>query len=123
MATPPVVDPVVSLRETAECLLITQREMGEDVAQMAQSVTELTSTTESLANALGSIDELRRSVEQLGELMHAYTSKMGELYDQQKETSEQIGRYIQDAARQQSGIRDVDRRLKAIEGGLGTGTR
>ncbi len=116
-------DPVVSLRETAECLLITQREMGEDVAQMAQSVTELTNTTEALANAMGTLDELRRAVEQLGEMMAMFTGKVGQLYDQQRETAEQIGRYIQDAAKQQSGIRDVDRRLRAIEGGLGNGTR
>lgn len=112
-----------SLREVAEALLSTQKAMGEDVAEMAAAVTELAQTGEQLVKALGSIDELRRSVEQLGEMMHAYTSKMGELHDQQVETAAQLGRYLQDAAKQQSGIRDVDRRLRLLEGGAGHGER
>ncbi len=108
-----------SLREVAESLLSTQKAMGDDVAEMALAVTALTENSEALIKALGDIKELTGSVAQLGEMMHAYTSKMGELHDQQVETAAQIGRYIQDAAKQQSGIRDVDRRLRAIEGGVG----
>lgn len=113
------VEPIDALRETVEAVMATQKELGSDVAQMAQAVTELTETAEKLVNALASIDELRRAVEQLGETVVAYTGKLGQLYDAQEETSAQLGRYLQDAAKQQSGIRDVDRRLRAIEGGLG----
>ncbi len=117
------IEPVAALRETVEAVMVVQKAMGDDVADMAQAVTELTKTAEALANALSDIKELTNSVAQLGEMMHAYTAKMGELHDQQVETSAQIGRYIQDAAKQQSGIRDVDRRLRAIEGGAARGER
>lgn len=106
-----------ALRETVEAVMATQKAMGEDVAEMASAVTELTSTAEKLINALASIDELARAVEQLGNTVTTYTGKLGALYDAQTETAERLGRYLQDAAKQQSGIRDVDKRLRVLEGG------
>ena len=108
-------DPIVALRETAECLLLTQKELGKDVADMAQAVTELTITSEKLANALGVLDELKRAVENVGEVIPEYTKKLAELFDAQREQQLQIGRYITDQSKQQSGIREVDQRLKELE--------
>jgi chromosome segregation ATPase len=109
------VDSIEALRETAELLLLTQREMGRDVADMAQAVTELTKTSEQMANALSSIDELRRAVEQRGDVMGEYPKKLAELFDAQREQQAQIGRYIADQSKQQSGIRQVDQRVKELE--------
>lgn len=108
-------DAIGALREVVECLAITQKEMGRDIAESAQAATELSEATEKLSNALGTIDELRRAVEQLGDTVVTYTSKLAELFDQQRETASLIGRYINDAAKQQSGIRDVDHRLRKLE--------
>ncbi len=123
MGNPGQLSRTARMLEVVECCALTQREMGEDVAQMQQAVTELTTTAEAIVNRLDVLDELRRAVEQLGDAVTSYTGKLGALYDLQRETSEQLGRFIQDAAKQQSGIRDVDRRLRAIEGGLGNGSR
>jgi chromosome segregation ATPase len=109
------IDPIEALRETAELLLLTQKEMGRDVADMAMAVTELTKTSEQMANALGNIDELRRAVEQLGDVMGEYPRKLAELFDAQREQQAQIGRYIADQSKQQSGIRQVDQRVKELE--------
>jgi predicted RNase H-like nuclease (RuvC/YqgF family) len=106
------IDPIEALRETAELLLMTQQEMGRDVADMAMAVTELTKTSEQMANALGTLDELKRAVEQLGDVMGEYR-KLAELFDAQREQQAQIGRYIADQSKQQSGIRQVDKTLQA----------
>jgi hypothetical protein len=110
-------DAIVALRETAECLLLTQQEMGRDIADMASAVTELTTTSENLVNGLHSVKLLELAVTQLGETVTAYTGKLGALFDEQRETSERLGRYLQDAAKQQSGIRQVEARLRVLEGG------
>lgn len=114
-------DPIVALRETAECLLLTQREMASDVAEMATAVTEQAQTAERLSDALGVVDELKRAVEQLGEALPGLsvlphlTGKLAELFDAHKELQSQVGRYITDASKQESGIRHVDERLKELE--------
>lgn len=108
-------DTTGALREVSESLLATQKLMAEDVADMAEAVTELTKATEGIANAMSSIDELRRAVEQLGDTVVSYTGKLGQLYDAQAETTAQLGRYISDVSKQQSGIREVDKRLRALE--------
>lgn len=107
------------LVEVTECLALTQRELTEDVAGMAQAVTELASTAESIASSLGQLQELRRALEQMGELMHAYTGKVAELFDEQRALASRFGAYVNDAAKQQSGIRQVDERLKQLEATLG----
>lgn len=110
-------EPTDALRETAECLLLTQREMASDVADMAAAVVSASEASERLLAALGVIDELKRAVEQVGEALPFLTRKLGELFDQQQETQAQLGRYIQDAAKQSSGIRQVEARLRLLEGG------
>jgi hypothetical protein len=106
------VDPIVALRETAELLLLTQKEMGRDVADMAMAVTEQAQTAETMANAIGTIDELRRAVEQLGDAFLEYPKRLAEIFDAQRELQAQLGRFITDASKQQSGIRQVDQRLR-----------
>ncbi len=115
MAEPSRLKPVDRLAEVVEVLHLTQKELSEDVAQMAQAVTALTETTELIANKLDTLDELRRAVEQLGELMHAYTGKVAELFDEQRSLAHRFGAYVTDTAKQQSGIRQVDERLKALD--------
>jgi hypothetical protein len=95
-------DPIEALREVAESLLLTQQAMSEDVADMAAAITENTKATEQLGNLL---------VEGIG--------RLGAMMDEHKLLQERIGAYVQDAAKQQSGIRDVDRRLRVLEGGNG----
>jgi ABC-type transporter Mla subunit MlaD len=114
-----------TLREVAESLLATQKMFGEDIADMATAVTELSITGERLAGALSNVDELKRAVEQLGETVVAYTGKLGALFDSMHDLNERFGRYVQDAAKQQSGVRDVDRRLQLLEanGGARNGQR
>lgn len=113
MAGATELEAIGALRETAECLLQTQKTLGSDVADMAMAVTELTVTAEKLSNALGTIDELNRAVAQLGETMLMYPKKLAELFDAQSELQAQVGRYIADASKQQSGIRQVDKTLQA----------
>ncbi len=108
-------DAVVALRETAECLFLTQKEMARDIADMAQAVTETTAASESLANGLHSVKLLEMAVTQLAEAMMEYPRKLAELFDAQREQQAQIGRYIADQSKQESGIRQVDARLKALE--------
>jgi hypothetical protein len=93
---------ITSLREVAECLLDTQKAMGEDVAEMASAITENTKATEQLGNLL---------VEGIG--------RLGSAIDKLVSLEERFGAYVQDSAKQQSGIRDVDRRLRVLEGGVG----
>jgi cob(I)alamin adenosyltransferase len=101
-----------ALRETSECLLQTQKAFGGDVADMAAAVVDLSETAEKMVKALGTIDELKTAVEQLGETMLIYPKKLAELFDAQSELQGQVGRYITDAAKQQSGIRQVDKTLR-----------
>lgn len=91
-------DALVALREVAESLLLTQRAMGNDVADMASAVTENTKATEQVSN-----------------LLIEAVSRLGAAIDKLDTMEERLGRYLQDAAKQQSGIREVDSRLKAVE--------
>lgn len=91
-------DALVALREVAESLLLTQRAMGNDVADMASAVTENTKVTEQVSN-----------------LLIEAVSRLGAAIDKLDTMEERLGRYLQDAAKQQSGIREVDSRLKAVE--------
>lgn len=112
-------DPIVALRETSECLLLTQREMAKDIGEMAMAVTEMTKAAENLTAALATVEELKRAVEQLGDVFTEYPRKLAELFDAQRETASQLGRYITDASKKESGIRQVDERLRALELTLG----
>lgn len=100
MVGPADISPEVALREVAESLLSTQKAMAEDVAEMASAITENTKATEQLGNLL---------VEGIG--------RLGAAIDKLVALEERFGTYVQDAAKQQSGIRDVDRRLRLLEGG------
>ncbi len=91
-------DPLVALREVAELLLLTQRTLASDIAEMASAVTENTKATE-----------------QIGNLLVEAVQRLGGAVDKLDTMEERLGRYLQDAAKQQSGIRDVDRRLKQVE--------
>ena len=92
-------DPVVvALREVAEAMLITQQEMGRDIADMAAVVVEHTQSTAILADAV----------------LNA-TSRLGIALDKLEELEKRFGAYVQDTAKQESGIRQVDARLKALE--------
>jgi len=119
MDKPPFLTTNQRLLEVTEALALTQRELSEDVSQMAQAVTELASTTESIASSLGQLQELRRALEQMGELMHAYTGKVAELFDEQRALAFRFGEYVKDTAGQQSSVRKVDERLKQLEATLG----
>lgn len=98
MTDQPKPDPLVALRETAELLLLTQRTMGSDIADMASAVTENTKATEQVSN-----------------LLVEAVSRLGAAIDKLDIMEERLGRYLQDAAKQQSGIREVDRRVKELE--------
>ena len=119
MDKPPFLTTNQRLLEVIETLALTQREVSEDVAQMSQAVTELAVTSETIAVSLGQLQELRRALEQMGELMHAYTGKVAELFDEQRALATRFGAYVNDSAKQQSGIRQVDERLKQLEATLG----
>lgn len=95
-------DPIVALREAAEAMLITQREMGRDIADMAAVVVEHTQSTAVLADAVLTA-----------------TSRLGIALDKLEELEKRFGSYVQDTAKQESGIRQVDARLKALEQELG----
>ncbi len=94
-------DPLVALREVAELLLLAQRSMASDIAEMASAVTETTKATE-----------------QVGNMLVEAVSRLGGCIDKLDAMEDRLGRYLQDAAKQQSGIRDVDKRLRVLEGGL-----
>lgn len=89
-------DPIEALREVAESLLLTQQALAEDVADMAAAITENTKATE-----------------QLGNLLVEGIQRLGAMMDEHKLLQERVGSYIKDAAKQQSGIREVDQKLKA----------
>ena len=89
---------VVALREVAEAMLITQQEMGRDIADMAAVVVEHTQSTAILADAVLTA-----------------TSRLGVALDKLEELEKRFGSYVQDTAKQQSGIRQVDERLRALE--------
>lgn len=90
-----------ALREVSESLLATQRVMASDVADMAAAITENTKATE-----------------QIGSLLVEAVSRLGAAIDKLDTMEERLGRYLQDAAKQQSGIRVVEERLRVLEGGL-----
>lgn len=75
-----------------------QRRQGEDLAECAQAVVEMGHAAENQTNAI-----------------LAAVAKLGEVYDKVAELDARLGRYIQDAARERSGVRDVDKRLRLIE--------
>lgn len=104
MGSPADVKPeaAVALREVAESLLTTQKAMSEDVADMAAAIVENTKATEQLGNLL---------VEAIG--------RLGGAIDKLVALEERFGRYVQDSAKQQSGIRQVDERLRQLEKTLG----
>ena len=108
-------DVVGRLREAVESVALTQKDMGGDIAELAMAVTELSQTAEQLSNALSSVEELKRAVEQVGDGLTAATSKLAELFDAHRESVAQIGRFISDASKQQSGIRQVDERVRRLE--------
>lgn len=96
------VDPsVVALREVIEALMATQREMGRDIADMASVIVEHTQSTAILADAVLSA-----------------TSRLGIALDKLEELEKRFGSYVQDTAKQQSGIRQVDERLRSLEAKL-----
>lgn len=94
-------DAVSALREVAESLLLTQRAMASDVAEMASAVVENTKATE-----------------QVGNLLVEAVSRLDATIDKLDAMEGRLGRYLQDAAKQQSGIRVVEERLRVLEGGL-----
>ncbi len=92
----------VALREVSESLLITQRRMAEDIAEMNSVVVEHT---------LGSA--------QLGDAVLTAISRMGAMFDRLEELEARFGRYLQDQEKNQSSVREVDRRLRLVESRVG----
>ncbi len=93
---------IQALTEVAESLALTQRELGQDVADMAAAVVENTKATEQVSNLLvEAVSRLGSAIDKLGEL------------------EGRLGRYLNDTAKQESGIRQVDERLRKLETKLG----
>ncbi len=90
------------LREASESLLVTQRRIADDIAEMNATVVEHTT---------GSA--------QLGDAVLTAIGKLGEMFDRLEELEARFGRYLQDQEKQQSGIRDVDKRLRLVENHVG----
>ncbi len=93
---------VQALTEVAETLALTQRELGSDIADMAAAVLENAQATEQVSNLLvEAVSRLGAAIDKLGEL------------------EARLGRYLTTAEKQESGIRQVDARLRNLEQKLG----
>lgn len=83
--------------------------LAEDLAVCAEAVTEISKNQLRGAEELGEVKELLRQL----------VGKVGQLYDAQCETDARIGAYLQEQAKHDSGVRQVDERLRALETQLG----
>lgn len=84
------------------------KDLTESLAQCAEAVQAQSEAQESVVV----------KVEQLQELFRSLTEKTGELFDEVRELNRRVGDYIKDQSKQ-SGIRDVDKRLRLVEEKLG----
>lgn len=83
-------------------------QLEADVAESAAAQTEM-------ANTLSALSGLPQQVEELKELVRVLTGRTAQLYDAVDSLNSRFGAYLQETARERSGIRDVDRRLKVLE--------
>ncbi len=93
---------IQALTEVAETMALTQRELGNDIADMASAVVENTKATEQVSN-----------------LLVEAVSRLGATIDKLVELEGRLGRYLTTAEKQESGIRQVDARLRNLETKLG----
>lgn len=87
--------------------------LGEDLAQCAESNSETAVLAETIAGTLGRVEDA----------IEALSKKFVELHDEQRETNARLNSYLDEATRNEAGLRKlvsevrrVDDRLKA--GGL-----
>lgn len=101
----------MSTEETKPILKSIDRSLTQleaDVAESAAAQTEM-------ANTLSTLAPLPQQVEELKELVRLLTGKVAQLHDAVDSLTSRFGSYLQETARERSGIRDVDRRLKVLE--------
>lgn len=81
---------------------------------------------EHLAGALGAVEAqadaqeaMAVSVDSLQTMLGELAGKVGQLYDVTRELNERLGNYLTEQAKNQSGVRVVQERLRAVERKIG----
>lgn len=101
----------MSTEETKPILLSIDRSLTQleaDVAESAAAQTEM-------ANTLSTLASLPQQVEELKELVRLLAGKVAEAYDAVNNLNSRFGLYVQETARERSGVANVDRRLRLLE--------
>lgn len=81
------------------------KSLGEN---MSDSVAAQIQTSEALVGLVERMNRIEDAVELLA-------SKTGQLYDEVREVNSRLGAYLTEQAKHQSSVREVDRRLRAVE--------
>jgi hypothetical protein len=95
---------------------MTPAELRPYLVALDKSLTDLERDS---AESAAAITECSKSMEQMALVVSEMSGVLAQLHDEVRLLNSRLGAYINDAAKERSGVRDVDRRLRAVENKLG----
>lgn len=79
---------------------------------MHKSLTDLEKDS---AESAGALTDCSKAMEQMALVVSELSSVVAQLHDEVRLLNSRFASYVSDSARERSGVRDVDRRLRAVE--------